>query len=249
MKNPQPNGTIRQPELIDKAKEIDSYLKTLSAPQLAKAMLLSESLAIKTMNIIDDWSDNLPTASLAIDSFVGDIYSGLRASEMTDDERDLADKNLRILSGLYGVLRPYDGVHPYRLEMGYRLASDKFNDLYNYWGDSIANTLIQSGLVVNVSAVEYTKTVLPFIDMKRVFTPKFLTKGLRRGNCNYIVVHSKVARGAFARWIIQNNIEREEDLFNFNDLGYRYNKTLSAKDEPVFTCDKYGGLGLSIRLK
>ncbi len=136
------------------------------------------------------WSTEPEQQSLAIDSFVGDIYSGLHANTLSKSDRDYAQWTLRILSGLYGILRPYDGVCPYRLEMGYKLPGHSFGNLYKYWGLDIAETLPKEGLVVNLSAVEYTKTVIPYIDITRVVTPRFLTVNARNrqtqtGDCTY----------------------------------------------------------------
>lgn len=248
MKHPSSDGVLRQPELLIKTSQLASYLKTLSIKQLTQNMHLSVSLAKKTKLITDAWTDDPSLTSLAIDSFVGDIYSGLRAGELDKNERDYADEHLRIISGMYGILRPYDGISPYRLEMGYKLPNNHYSNLYSFWGQDIADTLPRDALIVNASALEYTKAVLPYINSRDVYTPKFLTKNSATGVYTNIIVHSKVARGAFARWIILNKVERFEDLRTFDDLGYKYNVKLSSLEEPVFSCEQYGGLGLSVRL-
>jgi len=122
MRAPATKRPYRAPQLLDKAIELDAYLKTLSPATLARAMKLSKPLARKTHQLIADWNADETRQSLAIDSFMGDIYSGLQAHELSQSDRDYADQVLYILSGLYGVLRPYDGIRPYRCEMGYRFA-------------------------------------------------------------------------------------------------------------------------------
>ena len=237
---------LRQPLLLDRAKELDNRLKQLSPGDLQKVMHISPPLAKKTHVLITNWTTDPAKQSLAIDSFVGDIYSGLRASELSKDERDYADQTLYILSGLYGVIRPYDGIYPYRLEMAYKLPG--IASLYAYWKDKIAACLPDKGPVVNVSSVEYTKAVLPFIDSGRVITPRFLTVNLKTNEPEFVVVHAKIARGAFARWLITTRITDIARFSEFNDIGYRYDKTLSTPQEPVFVCQTFGGIGLSMRL-
>jgi cytoplasmic iron level regulating protein YaaA (DUF328/UPF0246 family) len=248
MRSPTQARPLRQPLLDRQAKEIGTYLKTLSPEEIAKYMHVSSALAGKTHKLIADWSDSPDKQSIAIDSFVGDIYSGLRASELSEDDRGYADQTLRILSGLYGVIRPYDGICSYRLEMAYRLPDPKFTNLYAYWGDAIAKCLPTEGPVVNVSSIEYTKAVLPFIDSTRIITPRFLTVNPTTGDPTFVVVHTKIARGAFARWLITSRTTNIAKFSKFSDIGYTYNKQLSTPSEPVFVCQTFGGIGLSMRL-
>jgi cytoplasmic iron level regulating protein YaaA (DUF328/UPF0246 family) len=146
------------------------------------------------------------------------------------------------------VLRPLDGIYPYRLEMGYRLPDEPFKNLYTFWGKSIADTIPIDEPIINLSAVEYSKTVTPYVNTARTITPKFLTVNPKTKEPTFVVVHAKIARGAFARWLIQNRIEIVQDLNKYNELGYTYNESLSSDLEPVFVCEQFGGLGLSIRL-
>jgi cytoplasmic iron level regulating protein YaaA (DUF328/UPF0246 family) len=249
MRTPGPHGkTLRTPQLVKKAKQIDSYLKTLSDTDIARNMHVSPALAEKTRDIISNWSAASKNQSLAIDSFVGDIYSGLRASELSAADRDYADQTLCILSGLYGIVRPYDGIMPYRLEMGYKFHDPQFNNLYTFWGDTIAACLPPAGTIVNVSSVEYTKAVLPYIDPARVITPRFLTLDSKTNEPAFVVVHAKIARGAFAKWLITSRTTDPAKFSEFSDLNYIYNEHLSTPSEPVFVCATFGGIGLSMRL-
>lgn len=242
-------GELRKPALLDKAIELATTIKALSPQQLVRVMHISPSLANKTHSMFAGWSAAREQQTMAIDAFIGDIYSGLRASTLSTDDRDYADRHLRVLSGLYGILRPYDGICPYRLEMGYKLLAAPYDNLYTFWGDAIANTLPQSGMIVNLSSVEYSRAVLPLVNPTRVVTPKFLTIDKRTGDPVFAVVHAKIARGAFARWLVSSRITSVDRFADFSDIGYAYNAALSTSKEPTFVCREFGGKGLSMRLE
>jgi cytoplasmic iron level regulating protein YaaA (DUF328/UPF0246 family) len=246
MKSPAHKSALRQPELLHKARELGDYIKTLSPTELAACMHVSPALAQKVHAVASAWSDTAAGASHAIDSFVGDIYSGLRASDFTPDERVYADDVLRILSGLYGVLRPLDAIHPYRLEMGYKLPA--YKNLYDFWGESIAKTLPKTGPIINVSSAEYTKAVLPYVAAERVIAPQFFTIDPKTGEPTFVVVHAKIARGAYARWLIKTGIQDVARLHEFKDIGYEYSPKLSTPQAPAFVAHEFGGKGLSMRL-
>lgn len=249
MRSPLPTAPITTPLLLSKAESLGHYLQTLNTAQLQKAMHISAPLASKTLSVLAAWNTAPLQQSLAVDSFVGDIYSGLRASAMSGNDRDYAQQTLRILSGLYGILRPYDGVRPYRLEMGYKLPDSPFSNLYDYWGQDIARTLPKTGLIVNLSAVEYTKTILPYVSADRVVAPRFLTVHAQTGQPSQVIVHTKIARGAFARWLMISRVTDPAKMTQFNDLNYQYAGALSTPSEPTFVCKTFGGIGLSMRLE
>jgi cytoplasmic iron level regulating protein YaaA (DUF328/UPF0246 family) len=235
--------------LLDRAEELIAYLRTLSVKQLSTVMTLSTPLAEKTREQFLAWSRDPGDQAPAAASFVGDIYSGLQVGSFTAADRSHAAKHLRILSGLYGILRPFDGIAPYRLEMGYRLPDPKYANLYRFWGTSIAEQLPASGRVVNLAANEYAKVVLSAIEPKRVVAPRFLTADPKSGEPKFVVVHAKVARGAFARWLITARVSDDpEALSGFDELGYRFRPELSTPSEPSFVCTEFGGKGLSVRL-
>jgi uncharacterized protein len=248
MRSPVAKTSVTTPLLLDKAAPLAAYVQTLTIGRLQKAMGISKPLSQKVHDMMLAWNTEPDQQSLAIDSFVGDIYSGLQASALSENDRNYAQQCLRILSGLYGVLRPYDGIRPYRLEMGYKLPGRKFGNLYDYWGDSIAGTMPADSLIVNVSAAEYTKTILPYIDTSRVIAPRFLSVNPKTGEPGQVIVHTKIARGAFARWLIVNRIESADAMQQFSDLNYRYDTALSKPSEPTFVCKTFGGIGLSMRL-
>ena len=229
----------RAPALLDRASELVGYLRTLSPQRLGAAMTLSGELAMKTHELHEAWSTEPLRQRPAVESFLGDIYSGLQVSTFTAAQRSYADRHLRILSGLYGILRPYDGISPYRLEMGARLPDPRYRNLYSFWGNAIAEQLPATGPVVNLAAQEYSRAVLSGLDPARVVTPTFLTGD------KFVAVHAKVARGAFARWLLST---RAADLTTFTDLGYAYRPERSRDREPCFVCTDFGGKGLSVRL-
>lgn len=238
----------QQPQLLTEAKELAKYLASLEVAQITQTMKLSGKKAAETEIVLKSWSSDAAYTRPAIDAFLGDIYSGLRVQSFSPADRAYANEHLLILSGLYGGLRALDSVAPYRLEMGYKLPDEPYRNLYTFWGDKIAK-LLPSGtsLIVNLSAVEYTKALLPYLDMP-VVAPKFLTVSAKTGEPTFVTVHAKIARGAFAHWLIANRVQDVARLREFSELGYRYDVSSSTPDIPVFICDEFGGLGLSVRL-
>src|SRR5688500_12158910 len=148
-----PASRLTAPHLIKKASKLGNYLKTLTPTQLEKAMHISPKLALETYQHLQKWT-NQPQ-SIAIDSFVGDIYSGLQARDLTPEDRAYANKTLFILSGLYGAVRPLDGISTYRCEMAYKFPDEPFCNLYKYWGSDIAAQLPEQGAIINTSSAEY----------------------------------------------------------------------------------------------
>jgi cytoplasmic iron level regulating protein YaaA (DUF328/UPF0246 family) len=138
---PPPSTSTTVPVLLDRAIELQAYLRTLTPRKLAAVMELSPTLAAKVHEQIAGWSADPEQQWPAAESFLGDIYSGLQVSAFTGPDCTFAGKHLRILSGLYGILRPYDGISPYRLEMGYRLPDPRYTNLYRFWGASVADHL------------------------------------------------------------------------------------------------------------
>lgn len=239
---------VRQPILLPKAELLMDYLKSLNEDQIASIMKIKPDLAQKVSTSVSQWSTNQKDQMTAIDAFLGDIYSGLQVSTFTDSDRQCAEKVLIILSGLYGLIRPLDSIQPYRLEMGYRLAGFETPNLYQFWGESIARHIPEGEQIINLSSVEYSKVVTNYIDPARVITPRFLTINDKTMQPTFVVVHAKIARGAFAHWLIKNRVEDTTDLRKFDDLNYYYDEQLSSPHQPVFVCTKFGGLGLSVRL-
>ena len=241
-----PTRELTTPRFNDDADELTDYLQELSIEEYQQVMHVSAPLAaqIETMYL-----ERLEQpVSAAVEMFRGDIYSGLRSLEWNEAEKDFAQKHLKILSGLYGVLKPYDGIQPYRLELGYRLPELRYKDLYAYWSDRIAESLPSDGPIINVTSDEYAKAVLPFLDPSRIITPTFLTQKSPGQEPSFVVVHAKIARGAYARWLIQRGSPTVDGLEKFDDLGYVFDAERSTPRQPVYVCQNFGGIGLSQRL-
>jgi cytoplasmic iron level regulating protein YaaA (DUF328/UPF0246 family) len=248
--HPSPSVTTTVPALLDRAVELQAYVRTLSPRQLGTVMALSTTLATKVHEQFATWNTDPDRQWPAAESFLGDIYSGLQVSSWTGPDRTYAGKHLRILSGLYGILRPYDGISPYRLEMGYRLPDSRYTNLYRFWGATIADQLPRTGPVVNLAANEYSKVVLDHVDAARVVTPKFLTANPKSGQPTFVTVHAKIARGAFARWLVTSRARDSADgLLAFTELGYQHDPELSTAQEPCFVCQDFEGKGMSVRLR
>ncbi len=235
------------PALLSQAEELAGYLLTLSTDQVKACMNLSQSKAEQTHVLLKRWSHEKSLQRPAIDAFLGDIYSGLQVQSFSESDRTYANERLLILSGLYGGLRPLDSIYPYRLEMGYKLPKAKYASLYSYWSDSIARLIPKADTIINLSAVEYTKAVLPHVS-NVVITPKFLTVSPKTNEPTFVTVHAKIARGAFAHWMVKHRIDAQDALSEFNELGYSYSVSLSSLEQPVFVCHEFKGLGLSVRL-
>jgi cytoplasmic iron level regulating protein YaaA (DUF328/UPF0246 family) len=240
-------ATLSTPRFQEQAAGIHWYINSLSVQQLQKSMHISEKLAADVQQTFKLWRDK-DSHSAAVETFRGDIFSGLRALDFSDKQRQFAQKNLYMLSGMYGLLRPYDAVYPYRLEAGYRFPDEPYVSIYKFWGNQIAQQLPTKGPIVNVTSAEYDALVLPYIDKSRVITPKFLTVLPGKSEPKFVAVHAKIARGAYARWLIQRQREDADDLQDFNDLGYAYDVQQSTDAQPVYICRDFKGIGLSQRL-
>jgi len=241
-------GTVSTPLFIDKAAQLADYLKSLSVGDVEKVMHVSSKLATTTSELLQAWTTDTTALRPAIDSYLGDIYSGLQVSRWTDDDRQYSQQHLRILSGLYGILRPLDGIYPYRFEMGYKTPGFVAPNPYVFWGSSIVDSLPKDEMIVDLTAVEYGKTVTKYIAADRVITPRFLTISPKTGEPVFVVVHAKIARGAFASWMIRHKITEPTQIRTFDEIGYVYDESLSTPSVPVFVCQEFGGLGLSVRL-
>ncbi len=229
------------PELLEKAGKLAARLKTMSPAQLSELMGISADLGELNFRRYLEW--HLPftpeNAKPAIFIFNGDVYKGLNAETLAEDKLELAQTQLRILSGLYGVLRPLDLMQPYRLEMGTRLKYYKSADLYEFWGSEITRKINEavaesgSRVLVNLASNEYFKS----IDKKKlkatVVTPDF--KDMKNGEYKMISFFAKRARGLMTRFILENDINKPADLEAFDSEGYVFNPRLSKPANPVFT--------------
>jgi cytoplasmic iron level regulating protein YaaA (DUF328/UPF0246 family) len=232
---------ITRPRFEDETRELAQVAKKQTVADLKKLMHLSDNLAelnvdrFKSFNL-DGQSNSAQPAGLTFD---GDVYWGLEAKSLSDDDLNYAQKHLRILSGLYGVLRPMDAIQPYRLEMGTKLKTKRGKSLYEFWDSKIAEQLRddlhghQDHTLVNLASNEYFKAV----DKNALDTPvieaKFLN--IKDGEKRHLMYYAKFGRGLMARWILQNRIDKADDLKNFNLENYTFDTSLSSETELVFT--------------
>ncbi|MGY8764356.1 MAG: peroxide stress protein YaaA [Fidelibacterota bacterium] len=231
----------KKPQFLDKSKYLVESLKKLDPLEYMSLMNISESLAILNWERMQSWGiDFKPNNSReAIFSFSGDTYTGLDANSLSSEDVNYSDSNIRILSGLYGILKPLDLVMPYRLEMGTKLVNKHGKNLYEYWNniltDSINDDLKshETKTIINCASLEYFKSIKRKKLNAKVVTPQF--KDWKNGELKIISFFAKKARGMMARFIIINRIENENDIHNFNLGGYNYESKLSTPLEPVFT--------------
>ena len=232
---------ITQPVLNKATRELAKLAKTQSADDLKRLMHISEKLAelnadrFKAFNL-DNQSNSAKPAGLAFD---GDVYWGLEATSLSENDLAYAQDHLRILSGLYGVLRPLDSIQPYRLEMGTKLANARGKSLYDFWGTQIADNLNEtlSGhgdkTIINLASNEYFKAVDKKTIKSPIISAKFLN--IKDGQARALMYYAKFGRGLMARWIMQNRIDTAQDLKAFNLDGYSFDADLSSDVELVFT--------------
>ena len=237
------SGKMTLPEFLDQAAELATVLQKKTRPQLSKLMAISPKLSDQVAGYYKNWKTpfTAKNAHPALLTFRGDVYEGLAAEDFSAADRTFAQKHLRILSGLYGVLRPLDRMQPYRLEMGCRLVSGRkggFKNLYDFWGDQVRENLEIAAArkqrpLVNLASGEYFKVVQPRKIDLRVVTPSFKEK---KGKTYKVVsFFAKKARGQMARHIVKNRLEEPEEMRDFAEDGYRFNGSLSSEDELVFT--------------
>lgn len=230
-----------QPQFLDDSQELIDQLKKMPAAKIGKLMSISDKLAKLNSDRYKSWQ--LPMepgpAKQSLFAFQGDVYTGINADTMKKRDVQFAQKHLRILSGLYGVLRPLDLMLPYRLEMGTKLVNDRGQNLYHFWGDGVTDVLNgelkkqKSPLVFNLASNEYFKVVNKHKLDAELISPVFKDK--KNGEYKLISFFAKKARGMMARFIIDNRIKDAEGIKDFTTAGYRYSKRLSTPTEPVFT--------------
>ncbi|HSG02398.1 MAG TPA: peroxide stress protein YaaA [Marinobacterium sp.] len=229
------------PEFVDQARPLIERLETFAPQDIADLMKLSDKLALLNVARYQSWTTehNFHNARQALLAFKGDVYTGLDAESLSESDLEFAQQHLRILSGLYGLLKPLDLMQPYRLEMGTSLETDKGKTLYAYWGSTITDRLntelAPSDVVVNLASTEYFKSVQPKKLNARLITPVF--KDEKNGQYKIISFWAKRARGLMARYIIDKRVSQPDALKEFNYDGYRFNSDLSHGDTWVFTRD------------
>lgn len=241
--SPVPDRDYSKPRLLDESAQLIDIMRGKSLSEVADLMHLSDDLAALNVQRYHDFETpfTLANARPALLTFAGDVYQGMAArTRFSDEDFTEAGQTLRILSGLYGVLRPLDLIQPYRLEMGVRLVTPRGGSLYDWWGDRIT-TLVAADLagspgdpvLVNLASHEYVSAVdLDSLDAT-VVSPRFEDQG-PRGDWKVISFSAKRARGEMAAWLVRHRVRTAADLTRFNDAGYRYVPSLSTPQVPVF---------------
>ena len=238
-----PTSKITEAQFLSQSHRINKLLKTKSVKSLSKLMNISEALGQLNYERNQEWE--LPftedNARQAIYAFSGDVYRGFDAYSIPIDKLDIVQDKVRILSGLYGILKPFDLIQPYRLEMGTSLAVGTAKNLYEFWKKDIVKSLNEefgkklgdNEFLINLASQEYSKA----IDVKQLNVPVINVdfKELKNDSYKIIAIFAKLARGAMARYIIYTNDETLEDIKGFDYENYRYHEALSNENHMVFT--------------
>ncbi|WP_445116151.1 peroxide stress protein YaaA [Acinetobacter sp. WZC-1] len=232
------------PRLLNESSRLIEVSRQLSVSDIARLMSVSEKIARLNVERFRDWQPDFSFANArqAIYAFKGDVYTGLNAYDLSAKHVEFAQKHLRMLSGLYGLLRPLDLMMPYRLEMGTRLQNPRGHNLYEFWGeritDLIQKDLEQSGsqLLVNLASDEYYKAVKESKIQAEIIKPVFLDQ--KNGQYKVISFYAKKARGLMARYIIENQLDKADGLKDFRQEGYYFDADSSLKGELVFKRDE-----------
>lgn len=229
-----------QPQMLDKSQQLIDVCRELSVEDLSGLMDISPKLAELNYQRFCNWEPifNLENARQAILAFKGDVYAGLQAQDFSPADFEYAQKHLRMLSGLYGLLRPLDLMQPYRLEMGTKLKHASGKDLYSFWGDTITDHVNQAlksqddDIVINLASDEYFKAINPSHLQGKLIKPVFLDE--KNGQFKVISFYAKKARGLMSRFIIKNQLTQVEQLQQFDLEGYQFAEAQSSNDELVF---------------
>ncbi|MEG1853910.1 MAG: peroxide stress protein YaaA [Acinetobacter sp.] len=235
-----PMDLFTLPRLLEHSQELIDISRKLSVSDLSSLMHISEKIAKLNVERFNDWQSelNFSNARQAIFAFKGDVYTGLDAYHLKDTDIEFAQQHLRMLSGLYGLLRPLDLMMPYRLEMGIKLKNARGHNLYEFWGSHITDLIHQdleetnSNLLLNLASDEYYKAVISTHLKAEIIKPVFLDQ--KNGQYKVISFYAKKARGLMARYMIENKIEKVDELKSFDIDGYSFDAASSLKGELVF---------------
>jgi len=240
-RTPTPVSDYTQPDHLERAAELIGIMRDKDSFEIADLMKLSMDLADLNMQRYQQWHTPFTpeNARQALFAFSGDVYQGMDAGSLSMDDLAFAQHHLRIISGLYGVLRPLDLMQAYRLEMGTKLATEHGCNLYDFWGDTITDSIHAAlvaqndDILINLASNEYFKSIRTGTLKGRIITPVF--KEYRKGAYRIISFNAKKARGYMSRFIIQNRAADPEDIKAFAAADYAFNSDLSSSSEFVFT--------------
>ncbi|MDB4207183.1 peroxide stress protein YaaA [Flavobacteriaceae bacterium] len=228
-----------QPSFLKESSLLNKKLKVLSKKKLSDLMKISPALANLNYERNQNWHQpfSLKNSKQAIYAFTGEVFRGIDITSLAEEKIPLLQDRLRILSGLYGLLKPLDLIQPYRLEMGTRISVGKADNLYKFWDSNLADALnneMKGGdLLINLASSEYFKAVPEKALKTSMITPIF--KELKNGDYKIVMTYAKRARGLMVRYIIENDINTLEELKGFNTDGYAFTESLSTETELVFT--------------
>jgi cytoplasmic iron level regulating protein YaaA (DUF328/UPF0246 family) len=234
-----PTSLYTQPQFLKQSEKLHKKLKTISKKNLADLMKISPALSELNYERNQTWKTPFTTenAKQAIYSFTGTVFLGIDVNSLPESKIPLLQERLRILSGLYGLLKPLDLIQPYRLEMGTKIKVSKTENLYKFWGNNLANALneelLEGELLINLASSEYFKAVNQKILKVPMITPVF--KDFKNGQYKTIMTFAKKARGLMVRYIIENNVTSIEELKGFNVDKYRFSEEMSSGNELTFT--------------
>ncbi|MBB3305815.1 MULTISPECIES: peroxide stress protein YaaA [unclassified Enterobacter] len=238
--SPLATQRFTQPALLEKSHQLIDVARDLSPSQISSLMGISDKLAHLNADRFNQWQPplSLENARQAILAFKGDVYTGLQAETFSDNDFDFAQQHLRMLSGLYGLLRPLDLMQPYRLEMGIKLANPAGKDLYGFWGDLLTAKLNEAiaeqgdDVLINLASDEYFKAIKPKKLNAELIKPVFLDE--KNGKFKVISFYAKKARGLMSRYVIQNRLTKPAQLKKFDVDGYFFDSAESKDNELVF---------------
>lgn len=238
--SPLATERFTQPELLDQSAMLIKRCQTLTPAQISNLMGISDKLAGLNAARFGEWQPTFTpnNARQALLAFKGDVYAGLQAHDFNEEDFSFAQQHMRILSGLYGILRPLDLMMPYRLEMGIKLENQKGKDLYSFWGDQITDKLNEAlqqqgdNVLINLASDEYFKSVKTAKLHGTLIKPVFLDE--KNGKYKVISFYAKKARGLMSRFIIKHRLTKSEQLMNFNLAGYTFDEASSVGNEWVF---------------
>ncbi len=234
-----PTKLYSQPRFLNQSKKLSTKLKTLSKNKIGDLLSISEALSQLNYERNQTWETPFTTdnAKQAIYSFTGAVFMGIDVNSLKEEKIQVLQERLRILSGLYGLLKPLDLIQPYRLEMGTRLKLGKTENLYKFWDDTLAVSLNEElkkdELLVNLASTEYFKALPKKVLKVPMITPVF--KDFKNGEYKTIMTYAKKARGLMVRYIIDNNVNTIEELKGFNIERYRFSEELSSENNLFFT--------------
>ncbi|MFT6698725.1 MAG: cytoplasmic iron level regulating protein YaaA (DUF328/UPF0246 family) [Porticoccaceae bacterium] len=234
-----PTNLYTQPRFLEQSEKLNRKLKTISKNKLSDLMKISDDLASLNYERNQTWKTPFSTknAKQAIYAFTGEVFRGIDVNSLENEKLPILQESLRILSGLYGLLKPLDLMQPYRLEMGTKLKVGSTENLYKFWDSTVAKALNEElkddELLINLASSEYFKVISKKVLKVPMITPIF--KDYKNGEYKIVMTYAKKARGLMVRYIIDHNVKTIEELKGFNTDRYRFSEEMSSESELIFT--------------